>query len=429
MDKQNRITVVNKIEKYLLMYVILWSATPYLQLNVTPLLIIACVLMFTVIKLISTGTVSKQQFFMLAYFIFILIYRVIGVSTAAWGNYYMLFITFWYIFPLQYYMEHMPLQEKKFIINYTFIVILANGVYNLLLNFWHRGISAEINFTTKFNKYNVWGTDYIQNVVLLVGVWFICCFICYKKRKVLSYASWYLIFVCMCIYMLVTARTTSILLFALMFVFLYFLFMKNKKIRLLEMCLLTFIAILTLFFMKDVMLLMARLTSFNAHVSDAFMALAHAGADNFTDESSLSIRFNLYLMSINTFMNSWKNVLLGVGYHSMENTLEYGIGNHSQIVDDIARYGLGGGLLMVTFCISYIGYLRKKIVYKMEDKRAVYALYGAYALLLVMSILNNAYKPMTGLVMLFIYPLLINIKGETASEINQGNIEKDCSFK
>lgn len=428
MNAAKKLSMCDKIEKYLLMYVILWSVTPFLQLNVSPIGIIMCVTIFIGIKILSYGTISTQQVFMLVWFAFILLYRIMGFSTAAFGNYYMLFITFWFIFPLQYYLEYMDLKQKKFIINYTFIVILLNGIYNLFLNFWHRDISAEINFTRKFDKYNVWGTDSIQNVVLLVGAWFICYYVSYQKRKLLSRGFYYILFVCICLYLFITSRMTSVLLFGMACVLFHWMFVKSRAKKWGEMFLFAFIAVTVLFFMRDIMLLLANLTSFSEHISNTFNAMANIGIESFDDVSSLSVRVELYSMSINTFAENWKNLLVGVGYHSMENTLENGIGNHSQILDDMARYGLWGITLQIMLWASYLVYIKENVLRKINDKRLIYSLYIIYVLFVIMSILNNTYKPMTGLILFFVYPLLISIKGEDLNELTQREIKENCSF-
>lgn len=66
-------------------------------------------------------------------------------------------------------------------------------------------------------------------------------------------------------------------------------------------------------------------------------------------ESDAGLRWELYTASLKTFFDNW----FGVGAHYSYITFENGIGYHSQLLDDLARYGV---FAIIFYCVFFSGY-------------------------------------------------------------------------
>ncbi len=125
------------------------------------------------------------------------------------------------------------------------------------------------------------------------------------------------------------------------------------------------------------------------------------------DVNTLSSRFDLLHMSISSFLRS---PIWGVGnYHHVG--LGVPVGQHTQIVDDFARFGLLGGipiLLMITFCFSRNLYPPKRPCFNRE-------LLPCFILFLLLGFLNPLYKDNIMIATFILAPALsrLFIQGET----------------
>lgn len=69
--------------------------------------------------------------------------------------------------------------------------------------------------------------------------------------------------------------------------------------------------------------------------------------NEYANLSSLERREELYLLSIKTWLANVRNFFLGIGDHRAINMLEtIGIGQHSDFLDNLARYGLLGAIVL-----------------------------------------------------------------------------------
>ena len=87
---------------------------------------------------------------------------------------------------------------------------------------------------------------------------------------------------------------------------------------------------------------------------------------------TVSARFNVYISSFMTFIRH----PFGIGAHYSYNKLENGIGYHSQILDDLARYGVFALAFLYCFLTQYFKLLKKQWV-KINMEEAVF-LYLSY---------------------------------------------------
>lgn len=114
---------------------------------------------------------------------------------------------------------------------------------------------------------------------------------------------------------------------------------------------------------------------------------------------TVSARFNVYISSFMTFIRH----PFGIGAHYSYNKLENGIGYHSQILDDLARYGVFALAFYIVFLTQYFKLLKKQWV-KINMEEAVFPIFIVYVGFLI---LNIAFRSgAESVVMLYILPVL-----------------------
>jgi hypothetical protein len=114
---------------------------------------------------------------------------------------------------------------------------------------------------------------------------------------------------------------------------------------------------------------------------------------------TVSARFNVYISSFMTFIRH----PFGIGAHYSYNKLENGIGYHSQILDDLARYGVFALAFYIVFLTQYFKLLKKQWV-KINMEETVFPVFIVYVGFLI---LNIAFRSSAeSVVMLYILPVL-----------------------
>ena len=101
----------------------------------------------------------------------------------------------------------------------------------------------------------------------------------------------------------------------------------------------------------------------------------------YSDSSTLVSRGELWQVSVGTWLNDVRSFFLGIGDHSwneFSTTAKSGIGNHSDLLDVLARYGILGGLCLYSSIKLYYDYLKN-----------IYGKSKPYLIVLINYITNN----------------------------------------
>lgn len=110
----------------------------------------------------------------------------------------------------------------------------------------------------------------------------------------------------------------------------------------------------------------------------------------------LDARIRLYGMSWSTFLD---NPIIGIGpYYYISNM---GIGYHSQILDDLARYGIVGGFFITLFIVTYYEYVRKMWI-KNGMKQKAYTIFLVFLTLCCTNLTFS--QPTIGVIMFLLIP-------------------------
>ena len=115
---------------------------------------------------------------------------------------------------------------------------------------------------------------------------------------------------------------------------------------------------------------------------------------------SISGRYNLIELSFNTWLASFNNFLFGVGDHRIRNNL---IGNHSDIIDTFARFGMFGGSLMIFILIRQF-----KFIKALKQRKSIIKTYCIimYIIYILRMFIGQVYHPAVALQMFIFVPLV-----------------------
>lgn len=185
---------------------------------------------------------------------------------------------------------------------------------------------------------NIGGLAFFQGLVITVPIW--VSFISQQKYRIFSIVMLVLIF----IGLLHASFTISIILF---FVAILLGYMANKASA---TKIFIFACVLLLVFVvpwEQVLVYFAERTN-NARIHDRLLSLADTWASG-AAEGDLKARVELYGASLDTFLRH----PFGVGPEYTYVDFQNGIGYHSQILDDMARYGIFALAFYVAFFAGY----------------------------------------------------------------------------
>ena len=107
-------------------------------------------------------------------------------------------------------------------------------------------------------------------------------------------------------------------------------------------------------------------------------------------------------VSVKTFFGSFSHFFLGVGHRISDNTL---VGNHSQFVDEFARFGLFGGLLSTFTIIRLLKEIR--IMADLKPNSVARRHITVLLLVVVMRIfIGSVFDSSVGIVLFVLVPLV-----------------------
>lgn len=154
-------------------------------------------------------------------------------------------------------------------------------------------------------------------------------------------------------------KASAILLFIISILLQYMAKMGEKNFRIIMFMSLIFIGILWLYRDQIIYFLIDMIGS-DRIASRLEVMLSGA---SLTDNTSFAGREHLWQTSLQSWVNSPTSFTFGIGDHNWEDfssTSASGIGDHSDLLDVLARYGIIGGSILYSALIIYYRYLQKK---------------------------------------------------------------------
>jgi len=137
---------------------------------------------------------------------------------------------------------------------------------------------------------------------------------------------------------------------------------------------------------------------------------------DFTETGRFSGRIPLLMNSFNSWIKTPISFLFGVGDHRGNDSI---IGNHSEYIDCLGRYGLVGGILLLIETVYLVKYVIS--FYQLKKDRELYYQSGIVVFLYVIrNFLGIVSIYQVGIPMLIFLPLLIDVCCMCRKETNEG---------
>lgn len=345
------------------------------------------------ITILPLGRIKKKDWTLLiiigSWLVYAITLRIIGFSSAAWGNY---GIQVMFYFPLVVFMTYRSLlteREQYHLICFVGIVMLINMLDNIYLLVRYPGANIELNFSDMYSNLNLGNSSFTFVMMLLLLV----CFGYFLNRK-----RWYVIPVLAGVfYLVISSKTTAFLVF-LIFAYLMVVEKAAAKLPIRYRAMIMILGVGILLFLYRFSLEIVSVFTNNEYILVRLKALVKG------DTSSVYLaRWGLAMLSISTFL---EHPLFGIGYVKADFALvDYastGIGHHSELIDHLGRYGMIGIVFYLLIFCNFYRYV-KRLYGEKQDKVSVGMIYVAFMLY---SVLNNSIDVAAGVVFFYVLPAL-----------------------
>ncbi len=331
----------------------------------------------------------------LAYFLFFLLLVILDVSTA--GRHIRISFTFWGTLIAYYLTSAYPNAQKR-IVKLVLCMLLVTSITSLVgviadpraartLTYANNDILEDLAIKMK----NIGGLEFFQGLVICVPI--LLTFIFKNKYKIFSTISLLLVFVS-----LLSASFTIALTVFFVALALGVWFNNSSSLRAV-IILVLLVAVLAIPWSNVIMYISNNIS--NSTISDRLQSIALSLSSG-SAEGDLFSRVDLYSASLKTFLEN----PLGVGPEYTYVDYEKGIGYHSQLLDDLARYGFLALIFYVAFFVGYFKLLRKQWS-RINLPQVALPITAVY---LVFLILNPGFTSAhEGVLLLFLIPAFPNI--------------------
>lgn len=214
---------------------------------------------------------------------------------------------------------------------------------------------------------NLGGSHFVNMVAFYINV---VVFSFFKSNNKLEKCL-FLLYTLISLWFLVscTFKASTIMIAALSIIGQYIAHIGKGRIR--SLIIVAVICFSVLYFLLDDLIYYIISISGSDRLATRLLVLVSSGSDSAGGISTLESREGLWQVSLETWTKSIPNFFFGIGDHAwnaFSSTALSGIGNHSDLLDSFARYGIIGGSLVIAFIVHYYKHFRDKYLafYKYE---------------------------------------------------------------
>jgi hypothetical protein len=402
--------------------------TPYLYKNqsnsFTIILLVIWFFSYSLIILIKGYNPLKRSVFRLLLFwlAWIILLKLFGYSTSQLGYYKETVLFFFPIFILDLYLK--VINNKKYLKSLfvvLFILLLVNIFDNIFLLLDNEIYSLQSN--SVFRNTNAGGTVF-SSTALFAGL--VSVIILLKSKKINNKIINFIFLMTCLFYIYLSGRTTAVLLVVIGIIAM----ISQKTIRLLKRNSLLIFILLFLFVIFLYLYLPSILIYFgeninNNRIASRLTATGQMLMNGVIDiDSEFFTRILLAIKSLETFTLNIINFLFGAGYHMVDTTdginINYMIiGQHSEIFDFLASYGIFGLFIMFKLFKSF--FFDFLFVFKFHN--LINQIKVVLIVFIFYSILNRSFNPQLGLILFLFLPTVLYVNFDNNYK-NNFKIEK-----
>ncbi|WP_137790961.1 hypothetical protein [Bacillus sp. E(2018)] len=407
-DNKISSTLLGKINLFIFFLIIVWTLTPYLMENTNQFIVILTfgfwwVSVFLYIFMKKKLVISKRLLIPITiiWLAIVSIYILVQMPNFSFGNYFYVILYYMPIFFLVFYLKYGNYSDFKKIITFSFLVLFINAVTNITILIQNPYAAKEA--TGGYGIVNYSSTNIITDIYIFAYVLTV-----YGSLIAIKFFSSTIIKFCFAIYSVVATimilqSTFFIAIISLFLLVVLLIILKDgsKSSTYLKVCL--FISSLSLIFLfRDFFL--STIIDWIYAVTDNYIIIHRVEAltkvlTDFSFYGTLEARMKDLVISLKTFT---EYPLFGRGYLLSDDIYSTGIGMHSHLLDDLARFGI----FVFTFQLLVYAFFVKYVNRLLEIRtRKLYVIswigFTFYALF------NPIVYPPAGIALFFILPMTI----------------------
>lgn len=399
---------IGTIPVFILTILIVITNTPIFARNIPNSIYYGLVLGFLLSCKDLFRGISKEKVFLitllLGYFCLQLIYKLLSISTATWAHYSTSFKFFFFLFVMILIVPYLSPKQKKVIISVTALSMIITMGDNLRLYSQYGATRFVHLFQQQRFSTNSVNTTFVGAILFLNAILFIDFFYVkanYKKVVLIIFSFFNLFF------MLIIAQRMMILVLILLMYPLLIIYRKEfTRKRTIFVFLLCIILLGIVFQYRSV------INFLDSIISSGRMSLRFSQIDLFLSTGdiaeaggTLNGRTQLMLRSLETWFSSFSNFMIGAGDHRGSYNI---IGNHSEIFDECARYGLVGLLISIPLTIFYLKQIKQcsGCRYNSPIMRQITVVEFIYVL---RALLGSVYEAAIGVQMFVFLPVAVSL--------------------
>lgn len=354
-------------------------------------------------------------------FVFIcVIYRLVGVSSAK--------MSYCVVLPFLFFVPVLALividkchneQQIRFLFHFISLAVAINIADNIRL-FYQLGMDVVFqNLAGIMEEEGITGLNLGSSMFINMSVFYaIIMFMAflksnnnYEKILLLVYVSISAYFIIMCSF-----KASAVILMLMSFVSM-FIAVKAKKHVVTILILMVVVGAVVFLFMDSIINFLIGVIG-SQRIADRLIIFTSEG--DMSDSGSLMTRNELWLVSIKTWLSGVSSFFLGIGDHNWQDfvsTSDSGIGNHSDLLDVLARYGIIGGLIFYSSIKVYYDYLKKRCGTSFK-----FELLSFFILVFLMGFTKKIVGAQPAIMIFILFPLTLRcfskIKKSDAQRIN-----------
>lgn len=348
-------------------------------------------------------TISNQSknliYLSILYMLIIILYKITGTSTAGWE--YMAGYLGWLVSEVIgiYFYYNATYSQRKRILFVIATTEIVNVIYIAVVGTRVMQNESEMGVTMTTAMFST--TFMLFSGILLI-------LFLHTKQVLSKFIYFFAILLTIYVNFKVLQRGTNAILTVVMFV-LIFLFNAKRSRRSYVIVFMSIILILTIYFTGAYVEILQIIE--NACGSDRLASRIHSiniflqTGDYIYAGTSIRTRGMLLNNTWTTFTSSLWNILFGVGDHRATNEI---IGNHSEIIDSLARYGIFVTGILIVLLKQQVKFIRKCFS-ETNNNRIYNQTIIVFIIYIIRNIIGDAFSTAVGILMFIFLPTMISL--------------------
>lgn len=394
---------------FLLIVSAVFFFTPILKMGL-PIMGLEFVFLLLAISQTGSRYSKKNAWLVLCIYLYLLLclfYRAVGISSVAPGTL-VLHLFFFVAILLTVLFPHRITAINDTVFLAILFIIILNIADNIRLCLKYPEIYLLVNrdmdsvgATLNIGSSKFYNAIFFFNTVCFFG--FLNC-----KEKKIKYCLLAGVLLS-AVFLFAFCLKASVIVFTVLSLFLLFFAKRAKNMRQFSIRILVpalFAYVIVSVFSEEIIGFMSNIFASPRLVARLSLLIDPDSAEAARGTGTVSARGNLWMMSVNTWTESISNFVFGIGDHRAvwsqgQTAVETGIGQHSDFLDSLARYGLLGVFILVP--TLFLGFRFLISVFNKEYKLQILVI----ALVFVMfGFTKGVFQPDIGFLLFIFLPMM-----------------------